>query len=145
MSSTVPRNKLQQNAADQTQEAYSPDPFATRQAICRIVEVYDPETLRDIEIKEPSLAGALFSHPGWLHATVELIDTGQRYLLPFEDPEELIYLVHGNRVLLEGRLATILYVNQDVQNGSIVLRRTLDKIHLPLDVQAQCFDVGFVI
>lgn len=143
--STVPRNKLQQNIANQTQEAFAPDPFGVMQAVCRIVTVYDSETLGEVEISDPGLAGALFTNPGWLHAEVEIVDTGEMYVLPFEDPEDLIYLVYGNRVLLEGRLATIVYVNQDVQNGSIVLRRTLDKIHLPLDAQAQCYDVGFVI
>ena len=56
-----------------------------------------------------------------------------------------IYFMYGNRVLLEGRPATICYVNQDPQNGCITLARNHYEYHLPLGALSQVYDIGRII
>lgn len=143
-SGVVARNKFQQKFIHNTQEHLAPDPFATQTAPCTILKVYDAETFQD-EGVPIELGGLLDTHPGWLFALVQLRDNRSTMILPFKEPEEYIYFIHGNRVLLEGRPATICYVNQDPQNGCIVLQRNHNEIHLALGKMSKVHDIGRII
>ena len=143
-SSVVPRNKLQQRFANNTLEHLAPDPFVRMSAPCTILQVYDAETLAE-EGVPTELGGLIDTHPGWLFAKVLGRDGQTTMILPFQEPEEHIYFMYGNRVLLEGRAATIQYVNQDSQSGFISLQRNHNEVHLPLIALAQVYDIGKIV
>lgn len=140
----VPRNKLQQRFAENIQEHLAPDPFAVQQTSCVIEKVYDTETLSEEDVSS-NLKALIRTHPGWLFALVVLRDGRSKMTLPFRDPEELIYTVYGNRVQLEGRPATICYVNQNPQDGCIIMQRTHNEAPLALSEASKVYDIGAII
>lgn len=139
----VPRNNLQQQLLNNQQELLAPDPFAVMQAPCIISKLYDAESISE-EGVSVELGVLLASRPGWLFARVTM-PSGQSLILPFKDPEELIYTVYGNSVQLEGRAATVCYSNNNIQNGSITLDRTRKEAHLSLSKQSDTFDIGAIL
>jgi hypothetical protein len=144
MSSVVPRNALQQRMSEACHQQLAPDPYAETTMPCIISKVYDTETIQEEGVPE-DVAGYIASHPGWLHAEVTLLDRFTKYILPFKEPEEFIYSVYGNRVLLEGRLATICYRNLNPQNGQIILQKNREQKHLPLATIGQVLDIGALV
>ena len=71
--------------------------------------------------------------------------SGEELILPFEYPEEHIYFMYGNRVMLENRRATVCYINQNIEDGTIVLQRNHSSAHLPLGALSQIYDIGRIV
>jgi hypothetical protein len=140
----VPRNKLQRQLSHSHHESLAPDPFATLEAPCTILKVYDAETIES-EGVSAELADLLYNFPGLLFAQVQMQDNRTQFILPFKEPAEHIYTIYGNYVLLEGRSATICYINQDPQSGSIVMRRLPRTRHLPLNQLGRVYDIGAIL
>lgn len=141
---SVTRNSLQERFAQQRQEGLVPDPHSRLSAPCRIVRVYDIDTLEEHGVPS-ELAGFLESQPGSLFAKVEILASGTQIIVPFEAPEELIYAVYGNAVQLENRIGTIFYSNLDIRNGVLSLQRTFGSRHISLSQQAQILDIGNLV
>lgn len=140
----VSRNTLQQKRRNHHYEQLAPDPFTQMKAPCVILRVFDAEAIEEEGVGS-DVAGHLSNHPGWLFAEVLMLDHQTKLVLPFQDPEEFIYSVYGNRALLEGRIATIHYANQNPQNGSLVLQRNHSQRHLALGTLGQVFDIGALV
>lgn len=140
----IPSNKLQSRLQDHHQDILASGPYSTMRAPARILKVYDQETL-DEDGVALEVGDKVYAFTGLLFAKVELMNSQAQYILPFDLTADYIYLVHGNRVMLEGANATVLYHNQDIQNGRIILRANHSDIKLGLDALAQVYDVGFII
>jgi hypothetical protein len=140
----IGKGRLQSRLKDIERDRLAPDPFAVLEVSCVIQRVYDSDTLNETGISS-ELASLIIANPGWLFAKVGLYNNTTTLILPFRDSEELIYTIYGNRVLLEGRPATIVYSNQDIQNGFIVLQRSLTKPHVKLSQSSKTFDISGII
>ncbi len=144
MNSVVTRNSFQERFRQEHNEALAPDPFSTLEAPCTIIKVYDTETIESEGIPS-GLSGLLRNYPGWLFAQVELQDNRTQLTLPFKEPAEHIYMLYGNYVQLEGRAATICYINRDIQNGCLIVRKAARNKHLALNTLSNVYDIGAII
>lgn len=140
----IGRGRLQSKFKDIERDRLAPDPYAVLETSCLIQKVYDSETLNETGVSD-ELASLIIANPGWLFARVSIFNNKTTLILPFRDSEELIYTIYGNGVLLEGRPATIVYSNQDIQNGFIVLQRSLTKPHVKLSQTSKTFDISGII
>lgn len=137
----IPRNKHQERIHSDTLDKFKPDIYGYVPLPCVIKRVYTSEVVRSGEEIPTECASQLLANPGWVFAKVEVEGLNGYYYLPFECCEEELFANHGNHVLLEGRNATISYMSRDIHHGVISLTRTRKQLLLPLDKQAQVFDV----
>lgn len=141
---SIAKGRVQQKIHSIEQDNLRPDPFGVMEANCVIEEIYDAETLEEKGVTE-ELASLILSNPGWLFGLVRIIMSGKRLILPFQDSEELIYTVYGNKVLLEGRPALVVYRNLDIQNGFIKLQRASVERHINLQKSANVFNFSGIL
>lgn len=142
----VPRNRFQQNMDAEYRRNVAPDPYATLESRCRIIEVYDPDRLNaaDGGASIPrELVGLIVNRPGFVFAKIELPD-GETMFLPFREPEDQLFATYGNSTQLEGRQATIYFRNLDIQSGFLVPQRYESRF-LSLEQLASVLDLGNLI
>lgn len=141
---SIAKGRIQQKIHSIEQENLRPDPFGIMEANCIIEKIFDAETLEEGGVSE-ELASLILDNPGWLFGLVKISISGKSLILPFQDSEELIYTVYGNRVLLEGRSAVIVYRNLDIRNGYIKLQRSSVEKHINLQKTANVFNFSGIL
>lgn len=142
--SVIPGNKLQTKLQRTSFETGAPGSGTIHSASGIITDVYDSEKIATgisipIEIKN-----RIDNNPGLVFAKIRLLN-GKDYVLPFKQPEDEIFSVYGNHMLLEGRAAKVEYGGVNIETGHIVLQRTFRIATLDLREAGSILDVGAII
>lgn len=138
----IPSNNWQKKQINAERDKFRPGAGEYQTAVGTLIEVWDQEKM---EVSEPPsiLADKMRRAPGILYGLVHV--SGFMYYLAFNDSEDLVYLIYGNYLQLEGRKVRIEYQNNSIENGRIFLQKTLDQKHLNLDKDLSVLDIGAII
>lgn len=136
-----PKNALQERLQKLNYTQLAPDPLVHQETVCTIEVVYDQYRMQQTSI-DSDLASMIVNNPGYLFARVRLLDETSTLILPFKEPKELMHLVYGNSLLIEGRTGIITYRNQDIVNGFLSIKENLVKKQLKLSKVSNVFDIS---
>jgi biotin-(acetyl-CoA carboxylase) ligase len=71
-----------------------------------------------------------------------ILENGRKYVLPFSEPEEVIFANYGNYTQLEGRQVKIEYQNNNIAGGSVKIVKDNNNSLIGLHKLNRVYDIG---
>ena len=138
----IPGSKWQRRQQDTERERFRPGAGEKHVTGGLLLEVWDQERMV-LQAPPPELVEKMKRAPGVLFGLVQ-IGAEKRYL-GFSDTEDMVYLIYGNHLQLEGRKVRVEFENASIENGKIYLQKILEQQHINLDTDLRILDIGGII
>ena len=137
---TIP-NSAQQDRFKHYDKLTRAQPYGNQsQKYGTVLKVFDREYFEE---NDPplELSYLLQKKPGKLYAQIKL-DSKAIYFLPFRDSVDLIYSVYGDALMIEGRRISVVYFDNNIYNGEIVILSDESNAIRETKDSSNVFDIG---